>query len=441
MAKASAEKLCRELADALENENEDAIAKALAALETLDDKVRRVAVRETLIDEDERLINIAAAALHLGAVRSLIAWGADVDACDVNGQSPLTGALRELRWKDGEAVILALIEAGADCRQKRMFDMTPLHYAAGTGSATIIRALLDAGADVNARSANRGDLAPIHDAADDGNTAAVDLLIEAGAEPDAIDGDGRTGLHLACEYGHVETVKAFVRAGCNPDHADPKGRTPLHFAARNGEHDMIRILMIAGADPLAEDFLGQTPMQILTAFDDLAVLKTLDETVRPWMDDPLDDRARLAVYMAVVMQNWTSSDVYVPTSFLGHLHERHTWLPARYRRLCDALEGLAEPPVPGRRHPIDPVMARCCYDIGEAIQRMLLCHMSANDGFTIDNVDVEDASDVLAEAEIALSRFYARGDDFADGTAISDLVDRELALRRNADLLRRSDPE
>ncbi|MEM1047074.1 MAG: ankyrin repeat domain-containing protein [Pseudomonadota bacterium] len=441
MAKASAEKLCRALADALESEDEDATVKALAALDALDDDVRRQAVREALIDDDETLLLVAAMTLHLGAVRSLIAWGADIEACDGNGQRPLTAALREHRWKDGEAVILALIEAGADCLREGMFGMTPLHYAAGTGSPAIIRALLDAGADVNARSANRNGKAPIHDAADDGNTSAVELLIGAGAATDIADGDGQTGLHLACEYGHVETVKAFIRAGCNPDHPDPKGRTPLHFAARNGEHDMIRVLMIAGADPLAEDFLGQTPMQILTAFDDLAVLKTLDETVRPWMDDPLDERARLAVFMTVVMQNWTSSDVYVSTSFLGHLHERHVWLPARYRRLCDALDGLAEPSVPGRRHPIDPVLARCCYDIGEAIQRMLLCHMSTNDAFTIENVDIEDAGDVLAEAEIALSRFYARGDDFADGTAISDLVDRELALRRNADLLRRSDPE
>lgn len=441
MAKASAEKLCRELAEALENEDEDAIASALAFLEAVDDAARRPAVRDTLIDDDERLLTIAAAALHLDAVRSLIAWGADIDAADETGQPPLLTALREHRWKDGEAVILALIEAGADCRCRGLFDMTPLHYAAGTGSPAIIRALLDAGADINARSTNRQDMTPIHDAADDGNTSAVELLIEAGAAPEVENDDGQTGLHLACEYGHVETVKAFIRAGCNPDHADPKGRTPLHYAARNGEHDMIRILMIAGADPLAQDVLGQTPLQILTAFDDLAVLKTLDEAVRPWMADPMNERVRLAVYMTVVMQNWTSSDVYVATSFLGHLHERHVWLPARYRRLCDALAGLAEPPVPGRRHPIDPVMARCCHDIWEAIQRMLLCHMSTNDGFSIDNIDVDDASDVLAEAEIVISRFFAQRGDFLEGNAISDMVDRELALRRNADLLRRSDPE
>ena len=52
------------------------------------------------------------------------------------------------------AVVAALLEAGANLEARDAFGCTPLHYAARAelpGTATVVAALLEAGADRNAR--------------------------------------------------------------------------------------------------------------------------------------------------------------------------------------------------------------------------------------------------------------------------------------------------
>jgi hypothetical protein len=58
---------------------------------------------------------------------------------------------------------------------------TPLHAAAEGDNADVVRALLDAGADVNARDAFGN--TPLRNAAAAGTLAVVKLLVAAGADP------------------------------------------------------------------------------------------------------------------------------------------------------------------------------------------------------------------------------------------------------------------
>ena len=92
--------------------------------------------------------------------------------------------------------VCELIELGwPGSVEAQVIGWTPLIFASNRGHSGIVKALLAAGADVN---------------------AATDY--------------GRTALITACEDGHLEAARALVAAGANVNAADQGGRTPLNCA-------------------------------------------------------------------------------------------------------------------------------------------------------------------------------------------------------------------
>jgi len=73
----------------------------------------------------------------------------------------------------------------------------------------IIRSLLAAGANVNARTS--GGYTPLLIAAGRGYTESVKLLLAAGAEVDAKGKSGKTAVELAAEREYVETYHAIAQ--------------------------------------------------------------------------------------------------------------------------------------------------------------------------------------------------------------------------------------
>ena len=76
-----------------------------------------------------------------------------------------------------EAVVRALIEAGADINKARDNGVTPLYIAAQQGHEAVVRALIEAGADVNKARDTGG--TPLFTAALEGHTAIVQILRDA----------------------------------------------------------------------------------------------------------------------------------------------------------------------------------------------------------------------------------------------------------------------
>lgn len=108
----------------------------------------------------------------------------------------------------------------------------PLLYAAGFGTSISVTALLDAGANLNARG--EGGFTPLHVAATRfGTLASLKALLDAGAEVNAQDEDGLTPLHTATEYGTPASIKALLDAGANGQIEDDLSNTPFILAERN----------------------------------------------------------------------------------------------------------------------------------------------------------------------------------------------------------------
>ncbi len=101
---------------------------------------------------------------------------------------------------------------------------------------------------------------PLHRAAESDRTKMVKLLIQAGAEVNARDRLDAIPLHKAAPWGPTDTAKALLEAGADVNAKDYLRRTPLHWAAWVGRTDMVKVLIKAGAEVNVKDATGQTPL-------------------------------------------------------------------------------------------------------------------------------------------------------------------------------------
>ena len=280
-------------------------------------------------DDGVSPLHRAAAGGHAATVRPLVKGGAEVDAKDDYGCTPLHTALESA--PDGPPTTettQALLEAGAGVYERTHNNWTPLHLAALHCTCTqAMEALLDAGAEVNSRGED--DKTPLMNAAHGCNEAAVNLLLERGARAKLADCYGHTallwtlksgtGFHPSVEDHRV--AKALIKAGAPVNTTGPasqeisalytaasnsdvaacrimveagadvnwrmsetsetyvteRGFTPLHAAVHNWGHaehgwkhaeDLVMMLTAAGADLTQQDAQGRTPAQHCSAHDE-----------------------------------------------------------------------------------------------------------------------------------------------------------------------------
>ena len=183
-----------------------------------------------------------------------------------SGETPLHGAAsRSMNY--APSVVRFLIEAGADVDAKtEYYGATPLHHAVrepGLSVVEIVDVLIGAGANVDAR--DREAQTPLHMASStySPNAVVVQALIDAGADPTAQDRNGRTPLHVAAGSRYVknqESLTVLIDAGADPNARAGNGWTPLHFATLyNKRPAIIEALLNAGADPVARTAEGDIP--------------------------------------------------------------------------------------------------------------------------------------------------------------------------------------
>ena len=119
---------------------------------------------------------------------------------------------------------------------------TALHLAAFFGKTEVARALLEAGADPGAYSANEFHVQPLHSAAAGRHVEICRLLIAAGADVDARQRHGFTPLHAAAQHGDVELLELLLSAGADPSQPKDDGETPADTAEAEGHVDVARRL-------------------------------------------------------------------------------------------------------------------------------------------------------------------------------------------------------
>lgn len=147
------------------------------------------------------------------------------------------------------SLVRLLLDAGADVDRPNTRGITPLYAAARSGRLLVIDTLLDAGASTSAICQGDG-RSPLHGAAHSGETEAAARLLEVKADVTQRSSSGATPLHIACSRGRVEVVRLLLDASAPIDAScvDSRGCTPLHIAVECRHVEVARILVLAGAD-------------------------------------------------------------------------------------------------------------------------------------------------------------------------------------------------
>ncbi len=178
-----------------------------------------------------------------------------------NYREPSQFSLNEAVRLNDIVLVKALIDAGADVNEKDEAGEAPLHIAIVEGYQDIATLLIEKGAEVNIGD-GRG-LTPLHAAAWRGNRDAVVMLIASGADINARNNrDAVTPLHTAALAGRKETVALLLERGADVNARNTKALTPLHAAAVAGDRESVALLIDNGADIDARSKDGLTPLNM-----------------------------------------------------------------------------------------------------------------------------------------------------------------------------------
>jgi uncharacterized protein len=144
-----------------------------------------------------------------------------------------------------------LLDGGAD-PDAPAYGRTPLIRAIEAGQPGAAALLLGRGADpsVGLHPAYGQGVTPLNFAVVQGPGAPVRALIEAGADPEARDAKGRTPLMRAIRWGPIEAVRALLDRGVDLEAVAPKPRfTALCYAVQSPPRPpLVRLLLGRGAD-------------------------------------------------------------------------------------------------------------------------------------------------------------------------------------------------
>ncbi|KAM0827405.1 hypothetical protein ACQ4PT_068223 [Festuca glaucescens] len=178
----------------------------------------------------------------------------NVDAPGDEGSTPLLFAIFGC---GSTSVIRFLLDHGANPNKAAAEGFTALHHATLTGTCEIAELLLSRGAYVDPMC-RRG--TPLHIAAQSGNVRMVELLLRHQANPNRVVCLYYTPLTLTIFASSVKCAELLIKAGADANAGRPF--QPLVIAAAHGFIDFINCLLEAGADPNVPGQCGRTPAEI-----------------------------------------------------------------------------------------------------------------------------------------------------------------------------------
>ncbi|MEO8218722.1 MAG: ankyrin repeat domain-containing protein [Acidobacteriota bacterium] len=175
-------------------------------------------------------------------VELLLAAGAKVNATAADTKET---ALMNAVSRDSEQIVEMLLKAGADVSLRNKFDFNAFTSAVAAGKEGIAGQLLAAGAKIEDGASG---LAPLQFAASAGSLSMIRFLVDHGADVNrGAKSGGQTALLSAIYAGKIEAVKLLIELKASVNAKTKDGDTPLKAAQKGDQDDVIAVLKAAGA--------------------------------------------------------------------------------------------------------------------------------------------------------------------------------------------------
>jgi len=196
----------------------------------------------------------------LNAVADLLAFDADPNSIDDEGNSPLG-------FVKSSGVCKALLDAGVDINTRNTdYQRTPLHMVCHVhGNVEVVNLLIEAGIHVDVRDFDHE--TPLLNAVFWHLTATAERLIELGADVNArnVSSEDNT-IHFAVSYCHHEIISSLLAHGVHCAIRNVRSRNVAHMVAIFADTETINTLTDCKSTGLhlsLKDVDGKTPFDYL----------------------------------------------------------------------------------------------------------------------------------------------------------------------------------
>lgn len=191
---------------------------------------------------------------------------------NLSGQTPLFCAAKEGHLE----IVEYLLERSANPNATNHYGVSVLWIPCQRGLTNIVELLLEKGADpeiapsgIEAEERSISGWTPLYAAIKSRQYSVVKILLNHGANPNAVTSLGSTPFLLASEIGDLEVIKCFVEHGADLDYSPSgkeadelniTGQTALFMATLKEQNDVVQYLIEKGSKVNVKNRYGVSPL-------------------------------------------------------------------------------------------------------------------------------------------------------------------------------------